>query len=408
VYQPAGAPSIVPAEISIKAFAAETRSILPLMRSVEIGTSEPMAERSCGGRLPDAIVSPLADVAAFLVIVFQHGELLAVFQFHGARVLGKRSSPAAFMAPPGRVIPDDPALQSAILNGEALFARIGCASCHIPSLPLNNWMYTEPNPYNPAGNLRLGDVPTFTMDLTDRGLPRPRLIPVNGVIQVAAFTDFKLHNICSGPGDPNMEAIDQNQPAGSPGFFGGNQYFVTKRLWSAGSSPNHFHHGKFTTIRESILAHAGEAQLSQAHFTNLNSYDQGSVIEFLKSLKVLPIGTRSRIVDEFNRPVKWPPRESISFPPGRYTLRLKARVYGDQLTQSGVNNHGSPPPAAQITLALTAGLPSVGTAWTRFPTSPPQFFRPAKRRRDREMTGFGFVFFCGVVRKCCSRDTATR
>jgi hypothetical protein len=49
VYQPAGAPSIVPAEISIKAIAAETRSILPLMQSVEIGTSEPMAERSWGG-----------------------------------------------------------------------------------------------------------------------------------------------------------------------------------------------------------------------------------------------------------------------------------------------------------------------------------------------------------------------
>jgi len=38
----------------------------------------------------------MADVAPFLFIVFQHGELLAVFQFHGARVLGQRSSPAAF------------------------------------------------------------------------------------------------------------------------------------------------------------------------------------------------------------------------------------------------------------------------------------------------------------------------
>jgi hypothetical protein len=71
----------------------------------------------------------------------------------------------AAMAVPGRVIPDDPALQSAILNGEALFAKIGCASCHVPSLPLNNWMYTEPNPYTPAGNLRLGDAPPLTMDL---------------------------------------------------------------------------------------------------------------------------------------------------------------------------------------------------------------------------------------------------
>jgi hypothetical protein len=38
----------------------------------------------------------MADVAPFLFIVFQYGELLAVFQLHGSRVLGKRSSPAAF------------------------------------------------------------------------------------------------------------------------------------------------------------------------------------------------------------------------------------------------------------------------------------------------------------------------
>jgi hypothetical protein len=74
------------------------------------------------------------------------------------------------MAVPGRMIPNDPVLQAAILNGEMLFPKIGCATCHIPSLPLNNWMYTEPNPYNPAGNLRPGDTATFTMDLTGPGL----------------------------------------------------------------------------------------------------------------------------------------------------------------------------------------------------------------------------------------------
>jgi hypothetical protein len=167
-------------------------------------------------------------------------------------------------------------------------------------------MYTEPNPYNPGRNLRPGDAPVLSMDLTGRHLPRPRLKPENGVIQVPAYTDFKLHDICSGPDDPNAEALNQNHAAGSAAFFAGNHHFLTKRLWAVGSSPNHFHHGKFTTIRESILAHAGEAQASQANFTSLNNYDQGSVIEFLKTLKVLPPGTRSRIVDEQDRPVDWP------------------------------------------------------------------------------------------------------
>ena len=98
-----------------------------------------------------------------------------------------------------------------------------------------------------------------------------------------------------------------SQPAGSRAFFAGNRYFLTKRLWNVGSSPNHFHHGKYTTIRESILAHAGEAQLSQTNFASLTSYEQGSIIEFLKTLKVLPAGTRSLVVDEHNRPIQWPP-----------------------------------------------------------------------------------------------------
>lgn len=213
----------------------------------------------------------------------------------------------AAMAVPGRIIPDDPLLRAAILNGETLFMTIGCAGCHIPRLPLNNWMYTEPNPYNPPGNLRPGEAATFTLDLTNRLLPHPGLMPVNGVIHVAAYTDFKLHDIASGPTDPNVEAINQNQPAGSAAFFAGNRYFFTKRLWNMGSSPNHFHHGKYTTIRESILAHAGEAQLSESHFANLTSYDQGTIIEFLKTLKVLPAGTRSLVVDEHNRPIEWPP-----------------------------------------------------------------------------------------------------
>jgi hypothetical protein len=90
-----------------------------------------------------------------------------------------------------------------------------------------------------------------------------------------AYTDFKLHNITSGPNDPNAEPLNQNQPTGSRGFFAGKQFFLNKRLWNVGSSPNHHHHGQFTTIRESIMAHAGEAQASQQNFANLDSYSQG-------------------------------------------------------------------------------------------------------------------------------------
>jgi hypothetical protein len=36
----------------------------------------------------------------------------------------------AAMAAPGRVIPDDPAVQAAILNGEMVFVKAGCGLPH--------------------------------------------------------------------------------------------------------------------------------------------------------------------------------------------------------------------------------------------------------------------------------------
>jgi hypothetical protein len=49
---------------------------------------------------------------------------------------------------PGRVIPDDEEIEEAVLLGEQKFARIGCATCHIPSLPLDRhgWIFSEPQP----------------------------------------------------------------------------------------------------------------------------------------------------------------------------------------------------------------------------------------------------------------------
>jgi len=209
---------------------------------------------------------------------------------------------------PGRVIPNDPAIEAAILVGEKKFAAAQCTSCHIPKLPLTNngWVYSEPNPYNPSGNLRVGEAPTLSVDLTSDVLPSPRLKATHGVVYVPAFTDLKLHDITSGPNDPNRDPIDMNEPAGSAKFLGGNSRFLTRKLWGDASEPPFFHHGKFTTFRQAILAHSGEALASRRAFEALNQYEQGSIIEFLKSLKILPPGTQSLIVDENGRPKSFP------------------------------------------------------------------------------------------------------
>ena len=217
----------------------------------------------------------------------------------------------AVMAVPGRVIPNDPEVEAAVLLGERRFRTIGCASCHVPSLPLNRqgWLYSEPNPFNPPGNLQEGHAPPYVLDLTRHDLPAPRLRPgPDGVIHVPAFTDLKVHNICDGPDDPNAERLDASQPPGSPAFFAGNPRFLTKKLWGAASEPPFFHHGQFTTLRQAVQAHGGAAAGARSAFRALPPDEQDGVIEFLKTLQVLPPGTAHLIVDEKGRPRRWPPR----------------------------------------------------------------------------------------------------
>ena len=210
----------------------------------------------------------------------------------------------ATMAVPGQVIPRNRAIEQAIADGEKIFEDIGCARCHRPSLPLENdgWVFSEPNPYNPEGNLQVGDAPTLQVDLTDHRLPKPRLRARSGVVYVPAFTDLKLHDITSGPDDPNREPLNMHASPGSEEFFAGNSEFLTRKLWGTGNTPPFFHHGKFTTLRESILAHAGEAEAERLTFEELSDNEKNYVIEFLKSLQILPPGTLHRIVDENYRP----------------------------------------------------------------------------------------------------------
>lgn len=216
----------------------------------------------------------------------------------------------AVLQVPGQVIPNDPEIERAIATGEKVFARIGCATCHIPALPLNkrNWIYTEPNPYNPATNLREGDTRPLRVDLNDPTLPAPRLQPPGSEaewLMVPVFTDFKLHDITDPKDEYGGEPLDMNQNVWSPKFIVGNRKFLTKRLWGCANEPPYFHHGLFTTLRQSVLAHAGEALDSRKAFQELSEYDQDSLIEFLKSLQILPPGTKELVVDEHYQKKKW-------------------------------------------------------------------------------------------------------
>ena len=188
----------------------------------------------------------------------------------------------AAMNIPGRVLSDDSARRAAAERGEARFAQIGCTDCHKPVLPLSTRFFSEPNPFNPPGNLRPQDVQQLVQfDLT-RDIPKPRLERSdNGGAIVRAYTDLKRHLICDDQ-DPffRNERLIQNGVA--------LDQFLTRKLWDVGNTAPYGHRGDLTTITEAILHHAGEARQHRERFAALSKDQQAEIIEFLKQLQVLP------------------------------------------------------------------------------------------------------------------------
>ena len=179
---------------------------------------------------------------------------------------------------PGRVIPAHPEAQAAANRGQEMFSTLGCNVCHIPELRLETPIFTEPNPFNPPGKLQASDVSNpLTVDLTSES-SAPRLREQSdGSVMVPAFTDLKRHDM--GP-QLNNDVLEQD---GVP-----TNVWLTKKLWGFANEPPYLHHGRATLISEAILVHGGEAQRARDAFAALSTDDQAAVVEFLKTLQVLP------------------------------------------------------------------------------------------------------------------------
>lgn len=207
----------------------------------------------------------------------------------------------AGLSAPGFVIPKDDDIEDAVVNGAEQFMEAGCGDCHRPYLTLTaeNSVFSEPNPFNPPGNLQADSGYEYAVALSSKKLQKPRLPKSpDGSTKVWAFTDLKLHDITFGPDDPNREPLDMQQPAGSDAFFAGNSRFLTRKLWGIANEAPFYHHGQYTTMRQAIEAHGGEAEDSRLAFDDLDPYDRDCVVEFLKTLQVLPAGTKHMVVDD--------------------------------------------------------------------------------------------------------------
>ncbi len=177
-------------------------------------------------------------------------------------------------------------------HGEQLFAQIGCAECHVPSLEIEVPLFQEPSAhpayrdrYFPAGqdprsegvdpNAPIGfdltrDVPQNQVVVNGQLVRLGSLESLPGGRAVArTYGDLKRHDM--GPG--LAESIDET---GS-----GSSVFLTENLWGCASTAPYLHDGRATTLAEAILWHGGEAQQSADAFRNLSFLEQQDLLSFL-------------------------------------------------------------------------------------------------------------------------------
>lgn len=131
-------------------------------------------------------------------------------------------------------------------RGQALFAALGCAACHVPSLPV--------------------DVPD----------PDPAAAPDPEGGTVALYSDLRRHRMGTDLADPRPEG-------GVPA-----DVFLTAPLWGVGSTGPWLHDGRAATLDEAVLWHGGEARAARARFAALGPADRAALAAFLERLVIEP------------------------------------------------------------------------------------------------------------------------
>ncbi len=180
----------------------------------------------------------------------------------------------AKLPPPVERLPSSQALASVVERGREQFGAIGCTSCHVPALPLESLVFTEPNEFNLGRDLRPGSVErVLEIDLSELagGFERDE----EGRYLIPVYSDLRRHEM--GDTLDDEEVIQAGVPT---------DQWMTRRLWGFVSEPPFLHNGRALLISEAIIAHGGEAEPSKIRFLTLSQDDQDAIVEFLQTLQI--------------------------------------------------------------------------------------------------------------------------
>ncbi|MEE1865810.1 di-heme oxidoreductase family protein [Pseudomonas auratipiscis] len=146
----------------------------------------------------------------------------------------------AHLAVPARRQQADPT----VIEGEKLFAALGCSACHRPAL------ITGKHPLYPA--------------LTEQ--------------RIAPYTDLLLHDMGAGLAD------------GREDYLANGRQWRTPALWGLGlgerinPGSGYLHDGRARTLEEAIVWHGGEAEIARQRYVALAAKERRAIRAFLESL----------------------------------------------------------------------------------------------------------------------------
>jgi hypothetical protein len=178
---------------------------------------------------------------------------------------------------PGRYEP----YPSASRKGRGILEQIGCVSCHVPTLQMNEDprvadVETEYDPEQGGFNGLFATARTRLEVVPDHGgLPPLRRASKRRFRVQGIFTDFKRHDLGPNFWERNFDGTLQRE-------------FMTEALWGVATTAPYGHDGRSVNLREAILRHGGEAQDARDSFAALSDERQRQLLEFLESLVLFP------------------------------------------------------------------------------------------------------------------------
>ncbi|GJL54914.1 MAG: hypothetical protein NPIRA02_20460 [Nitrospirales bacterium] len=164
--------------------------------------------------------------------------------------------------------------------GKAIFRKIQCTGCHLPSLVIerDRRVADVETTYNnrKGGFNRLYAVATpLVQPDPNSGNPPVKKPQGKRFIVKNIYADFKRHNLGPNFWERNFDGTMTKE-------------FMTEPLWGVGSTAPYGHDGRSINLWSVIMRHGGEAQASRNRFARLSAAQQALLLEFLQSLVLFP------------------------------------------------------------------------------------------------------------------------